>query len=177
MAITKEKKSEIYKEYMDVLKGAVGLVVTEYRGMDMKGLNTIRKALRPVGGQYSVVKTTIFRIALRENGFADPKDLFSGPVAIAIAKTDMAKMTKALLGIKDVPLMVLKGAVIGHSVFKADQLEAVSTMPTLEEARATLIGTIQSPATQFLSLINQPGQQLAQVLKAFTDKMQGGEAA
>lgn len=82
-----------------------------------------------------------------------------------------------MLAIKDQPLLILKGAIMGEQVFRAEQLEALSTMPTLEEARATLIGTLQSPATGLLALLNTPAQNLAMVLKAYTDKQQGGESS
>jgi len=167
LAINKAKKEAIYNAYLDVLRRTQGMVITEYRGMSMKDLSVVRKALRAVDGSYAVVKNTIFKIALRQTGFAAPDDLFAGPVAV----------TKTMLSIKDQPLLVLKGAVMGQSVFRADQLEALATMPTLEEARATLIGTLQSPATSFLALIGTPAQNLAQVLKAYSDKLQGGSDA
>ncbi|MCC7452089.1 MAG: 50S ribosomal protein L10, partial [Anaerolineae bacterium] len=56
------------------------------------------------------------------------------------------------------------------SVFTAEQLEMVSTMPTLDEARAGLIGTIVAPATSLLSLLEQPAQGLAAILQAYSDK-------
>ncbi|MFQ3535003.1 MAG: 50S ribosomal protein L10 [Aggregatilineales bacterium] len=174
MAISKAEKNAIYSSYLEVLRRTQGMVITEYRGMSMKDLTVVRKALRAVDGSYAVVKNTIFKIALRETGFAAPDDLFSGPVAVALAHSDVAKVTKTMLGIKDQPLLVLKGAVMGQTVFTAEQLEALSTMPTLEEARATLIGTLQSPATGFLALIGTPAQNLAQVLKAYSDKLEGG---
>ncbi len=174
MAISKAKKDQLYSTYLDVLRRSQGMVITEYRGMSMKNLSAVRKVLRDVDASYAVVKNTIFKIALRESGFAAPDDLFEGPVAVALAYSDVTKVTKTLLGIKDQPQLVLKGAVLGELIFRAEQLEALSTMPTLDEARATLIGTLQSPATGFLALIGTPAQNLAQVLKAYTDKLEGG---
>jgi large subunit ribosomal protein L10 len=168
----------MYQSYHKLVTGAPGMVVAEYRGMRMKDVNVVRNALRPVDGKFAVVKATIFRIVLRELGFAAPKDLFSGPIAVAVAKNDVAKVTKAFLAVaKDQPLMVLRGAVMGASVFKEDQLEALSTLPTLEEARASFLGTLTSPASGLVGLLNQPAQGLAMVLKAFTDKQQGGSDA
>jgi len=177
LALNRAKKEAIYNAYLDVLRRTQGMVVTEYRGMSMKDLTAIRKALRAVDGSYTVVKNTIFKIALRETGFAAPDDLFAGPVAVALAHSDVAKVTKTLLGIKDQPLLVLKGAVMGQTVFKAEQLEALAAMPTLEEARAMLIGTLQSAATSFLALISTPAQNLVRVLKAYSDKLQGSSDA
>jgi large subunit ribosomal protein L10 len=176
MAITREKKNSLYSGYLDLLDGAQGMVISEYRGMTMKEFNNIRKLLRPMGTTYAVVKTSIFKKTLKLKGFAVPEDLLFGPVAVAIARTDLAKTTKALLEIKDAPLLVLKGAVMGESVYQADQLDALSKMPTFEQARAMLLGTLKAPAGKLVTLLAQPGTDFARILKAYSDK-EGGSAA
>ncbi len=171
MAITKEQKVKILQGYMDALKNAKGFVVTEYRGMGTKNFNTTRAALRAANGRYLVTKNTLFKIALRETGFAVPEDLLVGPTAVVIALGDLPSVTKVILQrAKEDELLKLKGAVMGQSIFKAEQLEMVSTMPTLDEARAGLLGTIIAPATSLLSLLEQPAQGLAAILQAYSDK-------
>jgi len=178
LPITKETKAEIYQNYLDILGKAQGMIVAEYHNMQMKTFNDIRNALRPLGGQFAVVKNTIFRIALREKGFAAPKDLLSGPVAVAIARTDIAKVAKAMLtAAKDSQFLSLKGAILGENVYKANQLEAVSTMPTVDEARAIFLGLLATPAQQLVTLFATPGQELVGILKSYGDKLEGGEAA
>ncbi len=180
LAITKEQKTEILQSYIDMLSKAQGMVVTEYRGMGMKNFNTIRLAMRGAQGSYTVTKNTLFRIALKETGFAAPEDLLSGPTAVAIAYGDLGGLTKALMARqKEDELLILKGAILGKTVFRADQLEALSTMPSLEQARATLVGTLQQPASRFVGLLAQPAQGLAALLKAYSDKTgeASGEAA
>ena len=171
MAITREKKTQIYQGYLDMLDKAQGMVVTEYRGMNMKSLSATRAVLRGLKGSYAVTKNTIFKIALHEKGFAVPEDLLAGPVAVAVAYGDLTGLTKAMLQrAKEDELLILKGAIMGQIVFRADQLEALSTMPTLDEARATLIGTLQQPASRIIGLLSQPAQGLAALLQAYTDK-------
>ncbi len=176
MATTRNQKEEILKGYMETLNNAQGMVLTEYRGMAMSNLNAIRSALRPIKGSFTITKNTLFKIALREAGFAVPEDLLVGPVAVAVAYGDLSGLTKVILArAKDDEKLILKGAIMGTTVFRADQLEALSTMPTLPEARATFIGTLQQPASRIVGLLSQPGQGLAAILKAYTDKQ--GEAA
>jgi large subunit ribosomal protein L10 len=171
LAITKEEKGDILKGYLDLLSKAQGLVFTEYRGMGMKNLNTIRAALRAAKGTYTITKNTLFKIALRETGFPVPDEMLTGPTAVAIAFDNVGTLTKAVLARqKEDELLILKGAVMGQTIFRADQLEALSTLPTLDEARASLIGTLQQPASLLVGLLSQPGQGLAGVLKAYTDK-------
>ena len=171
MAITREKKAAMYQSYLDMLNNAQGMVITEYRGMNMKSLTATRNTLRGIKGGYAVTKNTIFKIALREKGFAAPEDLLAGPVAVAVAYGDLSGLTKAMLQrAKEDELLVLKGAIMGQTVFRADQLEALSTLPTLEQARAQLIGTLQQPASRIVGILSQPAQGLAALLKAYTDK-------
>jgi large subunit ribosomal protein L10 len=171
LAISKEDRVNILQGYREMLKDAQGMVVTEYRGMGMKNLNAIRGVLRPIKGQYTITKNTLFKIALRELDFAVPEDLLAGPTAVAIAYGDLSGLTKAVIArAREDEMLVLKGAIMGQTVFRADQLEALSTLPTLDEARATLIGLLQTPASQIVGILAQPAQQVANVLKAYIDK-------
>jgi large subunit ribosomal protein L10 len=176
LAITKEQKGEILQGYIEMLAKAQGLVVSEYRGMTMSSFNNVRKALRGVNGSYTVTKNTLLKIALRENGFAAPDDLLLGPIAVAVAYIDVAKVAKTMLdAAKADEKLILKGAIMGKTVYQSAQIEALSTMPTLEGARASLVGTLQQPASRFVGLLAQPAQGLAAILKAYSDKQ--GEAA
>jgi large subunit ribosomal protein L10 len=176
LATTRTQKEEMLKGYIESLNKAQGMILTEYRGMAMSNLNAIRNALRPIKGSFTITKNTLFKLALREAGFAVPEDLLVGPVAIAIAYGDLSGLTKVILArAKEDDKLILKGAIMGTTVFRADQLEALSTLPTLDQARATLIGTLQQPASRLVGLLSQPGQGIAAVLKSYTDKQ--GEAA
>jgi len=176
MPITKEDKNRILDSYLKALKNAEGMVITEYRGMAMKNINAIRGAVRGAKGRYIVTKNTLFKIALKETGFACPEDLFAGPTAVAVAYADLPALTKAVLGrAKEDELLILKGAIMGETVFKKAQLDALSTLPTLSEARAMLLGLLETPASQLVGVLQAPAQELAMVLKAYSDKE--GEAA
>jgi len=180
LATTKAEKGDILKSYLELLSRAQGLVFTEYRGMSMKNLNAIRAALRAAKGSYTITKNTLFKLALQETGFPVPEELLQGPTAVAVAFDNVGTLTKAVLARqKDDALLVLKGAIMGQTVFTADQLESLSTLPTLDEARSSFIGTLQQPASLLVGLLSQPGQGLAGVLKAYTDKAgeNPGEAA
>jgi large subunit ribosomal protein L10 len=181
LALTKEEKTEILNGYVEVLNRAQGLVVTEYRGMTMKQISDVRKALREANSAYLVTKNTLFKLALTQVGMAAPDELLVGPVAVGIAFGDLPSLTKVVLQrAKENELLKPMGAIMGQSVFTAKQLEMVSTMPTLDEARAGLIGTIVAPISSILSLLEQPAVQLMGLLQAYSDKNKtesGAEAA
>ena len=181
MALSKEDKTQILNGYVELLNHAQGLVVTECRGMTMKQFTDIRKTLRDVNAEYHVTKNTLFKLALTQVGMAAPDELLVGPIAIGIAFGDLPSLTKAILQrAKENELLKPMGAIMGQSVFTAQQLEMVSTMPTLGEARAGLIGTIIAPVSSILSLLEQPAIQLMGLLQAYSDKdkaVGGAEAA
>jgi len=171
LAITKETKEEVLKGYIEMLKEAQGMVVTEYRGMTMANFNTTRTALRAINARFTVTKNTLFKIALNEVGFAVPEDLLVGPTAVAIAYRDLGGLTKAILNrAKEDEKLVPKGAIMGNTVFQAKQLEMLSTLPSLDQARASLVGSLQQPAARLVGLLQQPAQGLAALLKAYSDK-------
>jgi large subunit ribosomal protein L10 len=178
LAISKEKKAAIYQSYLTALGQAKGLIITEYRGFKMANFNTTRAELRKVKAAYRITKNTIFLRALKETGFAVPEDLFTGPTAVVLAFGDLSTATKTVLQRgKEDDKLVIKGAIMAQTVFRGkDGVEVLSTLPTLDEARATLIGTLLQPASQLVSLFNQPAQGMAQLLKAYSDKLEGGDA-
>jgi len=171
LALTKEDKTRIVDGYVQILNRTQGLVVTEYRGMTMKQVSDVRKALREVNAVYFVTKNTLFKLALTQVGMAAPDELLVGPVAVGATFGDLPSLTKAILQrAKENELLKPTGAIMGRSVFTAKQLEMVSTLPTLDEARAGLIGTIVAPISSLLSLLEQPAVQLMGLLQAYSDK-------
>lgn len=169
MAITKERKRELLAQYVDMLQGASGLIVSEYRGLTMAQLNDLRARLRENNARLTVTKNTLFKLALQEVGMAVPETLLKGPVAVTIAYTDLPAAIKTVLeyaGTNEV--LVVKGGIIGTSAVAADQLDAISKLPSLDVLRAQLLGMITMPMSQFIGLLEEPGRQVVAVIQAAT---------
>lgn len=170
LAITKERKRELLAQYIEMLQGASGLIVTEYRGMTMAQLNDLRARLRENSARLAITKNTLFKIALQEVGMAVPETLLTGPVAVTIAYQDLPTAIKTVLDYAGTnEILVVKGGIIGTSAVAADQLDAISKLPSLDVLRAQLLGTITMPVTQFVGLLEEPGRQLVAVIQAATD--------
>jgi ribosomal protein L10 len=106
LAISRKRKEELVAEYVDMLKQAKGVVVTEYRGMTMKHLDELRGKLREKNAGFTVTKNTLLKVALREVGMAVPDDLLVGPVALAVA---LEVLRAQLLGVVSMPLTQFVG--------------------------------------------------------------------
>jgi len=170
LAITKQRKQELINEYVELLKQSNGLVITEYRGLSMKQLDALRGKLRENNANLTITKNTLFKIALKQVGMAAPEKLFTGPVAVAVAFGELSKAVKTVLEFtKESELFIAKGGVVGAAEFASKDLEAISTLPSLDELRAQLIGMTTMPLTQFLGLLEEPGRQVVAVIQAATD--------
>lgn len=170
MAITKERKQKLVAQYIDMLQGASGLIISEYRGMTMTQLNDLRARLRECNAQLTVTKNTLFKIALQEVGMAVPEHLLKGPVAVTVAYQDLPAAIKTVLeyaGSNE--LLIVKGGIIGTSTFGAEQLDTISRLPSLDVLRAQLLGVVTMPMAQFVGLLEEPGRQLVAVIQAATD--------
>lgn len=172
MAITRERKEEVLSDYIKLLNRTEALIVTEYRGLRMSTFQDIRKSLREVGASYFVTKNRLLKIALRQAGMPVPDDLLNGPVAIGFAHKDIAGMVKVMLDkSKGQDLLVLKGAIIGNSVFGQSDLEAISQLPSINELRAAILGLLVQPAQDLLAVLGAPAQQLVGVLDAGSNSL------
>lgn len=171
MPISRARKEDMVATYVEMLQRSQGIVITEYRGLNMPLFNEIRKKMREVGSSYNVTKNTLFRIALNEVGMAVPDDLLLGPVAVGFAYENFPGTIKALLDVaKDAELLILKGAIAQTDVYREGQLKTLSELPSLDELRATLAGMVVQPAAQLISLLVAPQRDVVSVIAAYVDK-------
>jgi large subunit ribosomal protein L10 len=172
MAISRERKEVLVEKYTNLLQRTDGMIITEYRGMKMTQLNDIRNVLRGVNASYVVTKNRLFKIALNNMGYPVPDKLMTGPVAVSFAHGDLAAMVKALLDKeKDNELLTLKGGLIGNQVIGADQIKAISELPSLDVLRSQLAGLLVQPAQSLVNVLNAPPQNLVNVLQAGSESL------
>lgn len=179
MAITRERKEELVAQYSEILQSTAGFIITEYRGMTMGDFNALRNKLRETGSSYLVTKNTLFTIALRDQGWPVPEDLLLGPVATAFADGNFPGLAKALLDFKKdhEERFVIKGGAMLGNLLTAEEIEAISKLPSLDELRAQLAGLIVQPATGLVSVLNAATSDIVNVLHAYVQENSEGEAA
>lgn len=181
MAISKARKNELVAEYSDILSRTDGFIVTEYRGLTVAKVNDLRNRLAEAGGgSYSITKNTLFSIALEQGGWPVPEDLLLGPTGVAFGNGNLPAIAKAVQAFQkdNSELFIVKGGVIAGSTFGANDLEAVSNLPTLDEVHSQLIGLITQPAAALAGLLNSATSQVVNVLSAYVRENSGdGEAA
>jgi large subunit ribosomal protein L10 len=178
LAITKERKRELVDDYKEWLSKSRAVILAEYSGLSMKDLDDLRARVREAGGEFHIVKNTLGKIAFEESERPILEGYFEGTTAAGFAFTDAPKLAKTLTDFaRSVDALKIKGGYLDISPVSAAEITALAELPPLPIMRARLLGTIMAPATQLARVINEPGRQIAAVIKAFSEKEQAQASA
>jgi large subunit ribosomal protein L10 len=169
LAITKERKEELVAAYSDMLANTDGFIVTEYRGLTVAKLDELRDKLREASGTYAVTKDTLFTIALKQQDWPVPSDLLIGPTAVAFGNGNLPAVAKTIQSFKkdNDETFVIKGGVLDGNIFNAAEVEAISSLPTMDELHAQLAGLVVQPAALLAGLLDSATSQVVNVLQAY----------
>lgn len=167
------EKVAVVEEVRERLSSASAAILTEYRGMKVKDLATLRNALRPAGAEYRIYKNTLVRFAARDLGLDELETMLTGPTAIAFVDGDAAAVAKALRDFaRTNPNLVVKGGVLGTKILTAADAGALADLPSRDVMLARVAGAFQAPIAQFAGLLAALPRNFAYGLKALID--QGG---
>jgi len=165
-----EAKRATVAELREDLANSRTLIVSEYRGLSVKEIAEIRRALRKQDVTYRVVKNRLMRIAAEDSVGAALSPLLIGPTAIAFG-ADEAGTAKAVLdATRPYKIVRITGAVLGDKAIDADAVTRLAALPSREVLLAKLAGGMQAPVATLGGLFAAPlrnlGYALAQVAAA-----------
>ena len=171
------EKVAIVDEIATKLSDAQAVFVTEYRGMKVGALATLRGALRDSGAEHKVYKNTLARFAAERVGLQGLDELLVGPTALTFVREDSAAVAKALRDTSRTnPLLVIKGGALGTNVLSAADVQALADLPSREELLARFAGALQAPLVKTAGLLQALPRNFAYGLQALID-LQSAEAA
>jgi len=178
LAINKERKEELLNTYAELIKKSQGMILIEYRGLNMKGMDPLRGRVRDAAGELHVVKNTLAQKALQAAGRDAPADLFTQTTAIGFAFTDVAGVAKALTTYaKENEFVKVKGALLGAQVLTTKDVQALADLPPLAVVRGQLLGLLSAPATRLTGVVAGGVRQIVNVVKAYSEKEGAGAPA
>jgi large subunit ribosomal protein L10 len=167
----RQEKVTVVEEVRQHFDDADAAILTEYRGLKVKDLATLRRSLRPSGGEYKIYKNTLVRLAARQSGLDQIDDMLTGPTGITFVNGDAAAVAKVLRDYSRTnPLLVIKGGVLGEKVIGPRETSALADLPSREALLAQVAGAIAAPLQQFAGLLQALPRNLAYGLAALRDK-------
>jgi large subunit ribosomal protein L10 len=170
LALSKERKKELVAKYESWLKDSEAVILAEYTGLDMQSLDKLRVDMRETGGEFHILKNTLAKVAFSNAGFDCPDEFFVGSTALGIAFEDPPGVAKAIADLeKSTDFVRIKGGFMGTDLMTADEIIVMAELPPLPVVRGQLLGTIMAPASQLTRVLAEPGRQLVQVLKSYSE--------
>jgi large subunit ribosomal protein L10 len=143
-------------ELVESFQDSAGAVLTEYRGLTVKQLQDLRRALGE-NANYAVVKNTLTKIAATEAGVEGFDDLLTGPTAIAFINGDVVEAAKGLRDFaKAHPSLVIKGGVLDGKSLDAAEIAKLADLESREVLLAKLAGGMLASLSQAVYLLNAP---------------------
>ena len=152
-------------------ENAEAVFITEYRGLTVKQLATLRRNLRKTGAEYKVVKMTLALRALSEMGLSGVEDQLAGSTALTFANQDAAATAKALKDFNsESDRLVLKGGLLGQVVLAPEQVSRLASIEPREVLLAKIAGVFQAPMVQAAGLFTSFNRNAASMFSQLLDK-------
>jgi len=151
-----EMKKPVVEEISAKIKDAQSVVLVDYRGLTVEQDTKLRKELRDAGVTYKVYKNTMMTFAFKGTEFEALAPYLEGPSAVAISTTDATASARILQKFaKTADKLEIKGGVVEGVVFDAAGMAKIAAIPSREELLSKLLGSLQSPITNFARVMNQ----------------------
>ena len=161
---TEEKVATVEKLRRRV-DGATTLVLTEYRGLTVQQLNDLRKQLRAVSAEYTVVKNRLARLAGAETGLGTLESYLKGPTGLVISSHDPVAVARTLtMFARTNQALAIKAGYVEGQVLPATELRALAELPPKDVLRGQVVAAIQGPLAQLVGLLAAPQREVVYVL-------------
>lgn len=171
MPLNIEAKKALVAEVNTVAASALSAVAAEYRGLKVGEMTELRAEARNANVYLKVVKNTLAKRAVEGTDFQCMQDSFSGPLLLAFSREDPGAAARVIKSFaKDHEKLVAVAVAIGGELYAGDAVDRVASLPTLDEARATLLATFMAPASQLVRTLAEPGAMLARALQARSEQ-------
>lgn len=165
---TKVQKEDLVAQVVSDIKASKALVFADYKGVPVKELTELRRELMKAGSRWQVLKKTLLNIALQQSEVAVDARMLSGQVGVAYSN-DEVSAAKILSDFKknhkDLSF-VIQGGSLGNQGLSLEQVIALAKLPSQDELRAQLVGTLQAPISGFVRVLGGNTQSFVRVLKA-----------
>lgn len=158
-----ELKQPVVEEISAAIKDAQSIVLVDYRGLTVEQDTQLRKKLREAGVKYKVYKNTMMNFAFKGTEFEGLSEYLEGPSAMAYSNEDATAAARVLAEFaKTADALEIKAGVVEGTVYDADGIKEIASIPAREVLISRLLGSLQTPITNFARVMNQLAEKNAE---------------
>ena len=164
--MNKEAKKNYVEEMKKNFSSYESVMIAQYQGLNVNELDELRKELRDKGILFKITKNRITKIAIKDTPVKELEKFFTGPTAAALSSDPIstAKILTKFAKSHD-KLKIVAGFMEGK-VLDQKEVAIIATLPSLEEARAKIVGILATPAQKLVSILLAPGSKIANLARA-----------
>mgnify|MGYP001285410010 CR=1 FL=1 len=168
--MNKEQKSNYISKMTTQFEESKAVLVTHYQGLTMSQLDELRSKMREHGIRFQITKNRITKLALQKTKCKELTNLFTGPTAVAFS--DDAILSARILSkfSKENENLKLLGGIMGEDVLDQAGVQNVANLPTLDEARAKIVGILATPASKFVSILLARSEKMSSLTPENSEK-------
>jgi large subunit ribosomal protein L10 len=160
------EKTAAVAEIVEAFRGSTAAVLTEYRGLTVKQITDLRRAMGS-DTTYTVVKNTLTKLAAREAGVEGIEQHLSGPTAVAFISGDPVEAARGLRDFSRAnPVLIIKGGVLDGKALDADEIRRIADLESREVLLAKLAGAMSGSLAKAAGLFAAPLSQVARLAEA-----------
>ena len=165
--LTRKEKEKMKDDIAEALKKAELVVVTDYRGLNVEAINTLRRRLRDEQCRFRVTRNTMNKWACREVGFEQLEEFFEGPTAIAYADEDPVAAAKVFNEFtKENENLIIKGGILSGQMVSPARIKELGEIPSREILLSKVVGGVQAPISGLVGALQGTLSQLVHTVDA-----------
>ena len=170
--MNREEKAELINTLQSTFAEASSVVIAHQVGLTVAESSELRAKMREAGAGFKVTKNRIAKIAVQGTKDEVLADMFTGPTAVGTSADPVAAAKALVEFAKSNDKVTIVGGTLDGALLDKAGVEALATMPSLDELRAKLVGLVNAPAAKLARIAQAPAGDLARVIQARADQLQ-----
>ena len=170
--MNREEKAELINTLQSTFAAATSVVIAHQVGLTVAESSDLRAKMREAGAGFKVTKNRIAKIAVQGTKDEVLADMFTGPTAVGTSADPVAAAKTLVEFAKSNDKLTIVGGTLDGALLDKAGIEALATMPSLDELRAKLVGLVNAPAAKLARIAQAPAGDLARVIQARADQLQ-----
>ncbi len=158
--MNKKQKQNYITEMTSEFEKSEAVIVAHYQGLTVNKLDELRAKMREHGIIFKITKNRITKLALEKTRCKDLSNLFTGPTAVALSQDAIASAKILTNFSKENNNLKILGGIMGNDILDVTGVAKMAALPTLDEARAKIVGILRSPAQKIISILLAPASKI-----------------